>query len=514
MTNSIKEGIENKEGLKELVKPVPKEKSTYANSLLLLRLFLFLKNYKSGVFLDVVREEFFSDKDLRTFQRFIKAIKEMYKDDHAHHIFHIIEPTGESGKRKIMLNVKYLVADKSTFEEQHVFSVMLADALMANVKKCSEDLSSDLDITDIKTAIVNCLINKTAIKAEENDDDFDDSSFVKEVNAERISKQLKAKFYSKKTGYKVYAEDEEATKVLDQVTNALYSNKKLKIKYKSKKSKENKEHIIRPYTLLEYSGVYYIMGTFDDSKKICLFAVDRIKTARMQKEAFCVPTNYSPAQVIERGIGVGDYEEKPIEVELLFRKEVAYYIKERLWHPTQIIEELDDGKVKLFLKVPLSLELNKLIMSFGSMVKVIAPKELALEIKKDRAVPLYDDIEEPKESEKFLYIMVRPKEFPSTRWEAKWDSKGEKLLNMTIRKEIANECIKAKKENKKVFIHKTSYSTQNEEIDAIITCCAYVDEIKEIDSGKYHISFKKHKILNEEPVYNYRKLKKDSYYFC
>jgi len=496
---------------------MPKKKEAYVKSLNLLRLFLYLKQHKAGVSVNEICEEFFGESSVRTIQRFVKAVKETIMDDDGHHIFYIIDTNSDDGKKKLSLNPKYLTGDKVEFEEQQVFSIMLADCLMANIKKAGNDLKSDVDITDIRTEIINFLAKKSADLAEEEsgDEDFDDSKFHKEVNAEKILKNLKAKFYSKKIGYKIYAEDENATKVLDAVTNALYKSCKVKLSYKSRNSTENKEHIIKPYTLLEHNGVYYIMGAFDNSTKPSLFSIDRIKSAKMLKDTFVVPKGYSPASVIERGVGVGDYDDKPMKVELLFRKEVAYYITERFWHTTQQIEKLNDGTVKLSLLVPVSLELNKLILSFGSMVKVLSPKELALEIKEDRSVQLYNDVKDDTiGKEKFLHIIVHPKERPSEQWPVKWDAKGKKPISIITKKEVADECKIAQKACRPIYVHKSGYSNEQTESHATICCCACVDKVKELDEGKYEVVFKEYELLNQEPVCNYKKLDKGSYYFC
>jgi predicted DNA-binding transcriptional regulator YafY len=495
-----------------------KNTKAYTSPLTLLLIFIYLKGHKSGVSLETFKDRFFPTESLRNFQRRIKSYRETFIDEEGNNIFHVFEVSGIEKQKKITLNPKYLIDEKTSFEEQQVFSVMLADCLMANIKKCNDDIRSDLSISDLKTELINFLTKKNLDYAEEEDEDFDEEDFVKQSNAEKIRKKLRTKFYSKKTGYKVYAEDEQATSVLDAVVNALYKSCKLKIVYKSRSAKESKEHIIKPYTLLEHSGVYYIMGAFDQKRKPVLFSVDRLKSAKMLKDKFSMPVGYDPANIVEKGIGVGDFDDIPTKVELLFKKEVAYYIKERFWHQSQFIEDLDDGSVKLTLIIPLGLELNRLILSFGSMVKVLSPYELAMEIKNDRDVPVYDDIESLEEDdcgkEKFLHIIVRPKEIISKSQPVKWDSKGKKLISIISNSDVYEECKKAKANNKAVYIHRTSFEDEKKEIPEKICGSACIDKIKDLGDGKYEISFSNFELLNNDPVYNYKRLKKGNFYYC
>lgn len=491
-----------------------KNTKSYTSPLTLLLIFIYLKKHKTGVNLETFKNRFFPEESIRNFQRRIKSYKEIFIDEEGNNIFHIFEVSGTEKQKKITLNPKYLIDEKTSFEEQQVFSVMLADCLMANIKKCSDDMSSDLSISDLKTELINFLTKKNLNQAEENDEDFDEDDFIKESNSEKIRKKLRTKFYSKKTGYKIYAEDEKATAVLDAVVNSLYKSCKLKIVYKSKSAKESKEHIIKPYTLLEHSGVYYIMGAFDEKRKPALFSVDRIKSAKMLKDKFVMPKDYDPAVIVEKGIGVGDFDDIPTKVELLFKKEVAYYIKERFWHHSQFVESIDDGSVKLTLFVPLSLELNRLILSFGSMVKVLAPYELALEIKNDRDIKLYNDLKEDCSKEKFLHIIVRPKEIESKSQPVKWDSKGKKIISLISNKDLAQECQKALDEKKAVYIHRTRFESGDKEMPEKICGSVCIDKIHKIDNEKFEIIFKDFELLDTSPAYNYKIIKKDTYYYC
>ncbi len=78
------------------------------------------------------------------------------------------------------------------------------------------------------------------------------------------------------------------------------------------------------------------------------------------------------------GVHRGDED---INVEILFSRRVADYVKERIWHSGLHIEEHKSGDVTLFLTVNHLLELKRWILSWGVEARVLAPDSLAREIR-------------------------------------------------------------------------------------------------------------------------------------
>jgi proteasome accessory factor B len=63
-------------------------------------------------------------------------------------------------------------------------------------------------------------------------------------------------------------------------------------------------------------------------------------------------------------------------VRLVFAKEVATYIRERVWHRSQELQERPDGSLELRLETSGRKELTPWILSWLPHVRVIAPLEL------------------------------------------------------------------------------------------------------------------------------------------
>jgi predicted DNA-binding transcriptional regulator YafY len=68
--------------------------------------------------------------------------------------------------------------------------------------------------------------------------------------------------------------------------------------------------------------------------------------------------------------------EKPWKVRLLFAREVASYIRERVWHTSQELRQRRDGSLEMRLQTSGRKELSRWILSWMPHVRVLAPREL------------------------------------------------------------------------------------------------------------------------------------------
>ena len=81
--------------------------------------------------------------------------------------------------------------------------------------------------------------------------------------------------------------------------------------------------------------------------------------------------------------------------EIRFSPSVARYIEERSWHENQTIRREDGGAVILSFPISRIRETAPWILGFGPLAQVLAPPELAAEIRRQAAetAALYDSAE-------------------------------------------------------------------------------------------------------------------------
>jgi predicted DNA-binding transcriptional regulator YafY len=61
---------------------------------------------------------------------------------------------------------------------------------------------------------------------------------------------------------------------------------------------------------------------------------------------------------------------------VIFARALAPYIRERLWHPSQKLRDLPDGRVEMMLTVADTLEVRRWILGYGVQAEVAEPAGL------------------------------------------------------------------------------------------------------------------------------------------
>ncbi|MBI9037708.1 MAG: WYL domain-containing protein [Bacteroidales bacterium] len=165
------------------------------------------------------------------------------------------------------------------------------------------------------------------------------------------------------------------------VFNAIINERVLEINYKpfDKEAYKIKFH---PYYLKQYNNRWFVFG-LDQEKKFpkCNLALDRILNINECSEKY-IKAIIDWDEHFYDIIGVSTQENGEIEeVELIFSKKQANYIKTKPLHPSQKAKFLDTGELKVLLKLIPNTELEMNILFFGEDVKVIKPMSLKSKIK-------------------------------------------------------------------------------------------------------------------------------------
>lgn len=175
-------------------------------------------------------------------------------------------------------------------------------------------------------------------------------------------------------GKKDYRKHRETIELVNQ---ALLEKRTVIVRY-SASSGESGERRIDPYHVWFMGGTIYVVAWCHKRKQIRLFVIDRMEAAKLTADEFEVPEDFSMDEFTKRRFRVMDG--KPVEVKVRFTKNLAQYVKERTWHPTQTMTDNLDGKVTLTMTVEGIAEVKSWILSFGSHAEVLAPNEFRGEI--------------------------------------------------------------------------------------------------------------------------------------
>jgi predicted DNA-binding transcriptional regulator YafY len=126
--------------------------------------------------------------------------------------------------------------------------------------------------------------------------------------------------------------------------------------------------------------LYLVAEDLSESKgKVKTFAVPRFLSANMLDEAYEREAT-PPEELFQGGMAVyNGYE--PEEIVIEFDSDVAYFVRERRWHPSQRVTHLEAGRVRVQFELGQTPELIAWILGFGPSAKVRKPDGLATKIK-------------------------------------------------------------------------------------------------------------------------------------
>jgi predicted DNA-binding transcriptional regulator YafY len=105
-----------------------------------------------------------------------------------------------------------------------------------------------------------------------------------------------------------------------------------------------------------------------------IFAVERMRAVTMLRRTFTVRADFDADAYLNKALGIVQGE--LVTVKVVFAKSLAPYIRERVWHPTQKLRDLPDGRLEMTVDVADTLELRRWILGYGVAVEIIAPAAL------------------------------------------------------------------------------------------------------------------------------------------
>ena len=130
---------------------------------------------------------------------------------------------------------------------------------------------------------------------------------------------------------------------------------------------------IEPLHLLAYHGNWYVLARSRGSDKT--FALSRFGKVEPTGKCFKRPAGFDWRAFSREAFGIA-HGEKPERIRLLFSAKVATYIRERVWHPSQILRERRDGSLEMRLETSGHKELVRWVLSWMPDVEVLAPRSL------------------------------------------------------------------------------------------------------------------------------------------
>ncbi len=167
------------------------------------------------------------------------------------------------------------------------------------------------------------------------------------------------------------------------ITEALLKNIPIEITYHSPHSGAETTRKILPLHLLLYMGSWHVIAWCSVKKALRDFMVSRIGSAKLLGEQLALPSNLPSAkEYVRKNFGIMQGK-KGVPIKLRFSHEVSAWVREQVWHPTQKTAIGRDGSLVLSFPVADFREVTRRILFYGADVKVLSPKSLAKELRKE-----------------------------------------------------------------------------------------------------------------------------------
>jgi predicted DNA-binding transcriptional regulator YafY len=179
-----------------------------------------------------------------------------------------------------------------------------------------------------------------------------------------------------------YAPHQES---LVKTVQAMQEKRICKITYQAGYKDRPETLFIKPLRLFTFKETMYLFTQLARTpgktiKFDPLLALHRIQHVAITDRYFEYPKNFDFTKIIQCNAGLINGRTFNAEVE--FCDWAARYVSERIWGPDQKIVRLENGNVRLKLKVSAELEFISWILSFQNSAKLIKPQTLVHQMKR------------------------------------------------------------------------------------------------------------------------------------
>lgn len=169
-------------------------------------------------------------------------------------------------------------------------------------------------------------------------------------------------------------------KTFQVVSEAVRKCGVLAFEYKKLNALSYEKRIIEPYHLACIQNQWYCFGHDINRREMRTFVLARMRLAEGTGQTFPKPKRFSLKDHLKDSLGVFSGKGKH-NIRIRFDKFAAQLIRERIWHPSQSIQELTGDELEFRLTLSSLNEIEPWILSWGAHAKVTGPKELVQKIR-------------------------------------------------------------------------------------------------------------------------------------
>ncbi len=169
-------------------------------------------------------------------------------------------------------------------------------------------------------------------------------------------------------------------KLIEAITHSLLERRRMKITYWTPSREEETERTIEPYRLWYVNGALYMVAYCHVRKGVRTFLIDRVREWELTEKHYEIPEDFDFEEYSTKGWKVLGGE-KEREVVVRVHPILKPQITEQIWHPTQEVEELPDGWLRVSFRLGALEEVKTWVQGYAPYIIVEKPGELINEIR-------------------------------------------------------------------------------------------------------------------------------------
>lgn len=286
-----------------------------------------------------------------------------------------------NNKRRFFLRyisiIQKLRANSASFDELKSFlkrqSRDTGEDLSTSKRTFQRDLNDIRDIFDID------------IKTDSSNNYFisDDGDLARMTRVLETFDQLDLLYRTKNPTKYIYYENrlQSGSQYFHGILHAIHNRHPINFRHEKYWEDSISFRTVEPLAIKESHHRWYLIAKDRKDKKIKSFGMDRINELQIEKEKFEYPKNFDVDKMFGDSFGVitiGDAQ----EIILSFDSDQRKYLGSLKIHYTQQELACDKDEYRISLKMKITYDLIKEILSYGDAVEVVEPKSLRREIRK------------------------------------------------------------------------------------------------------------------------------------
>lgn len=175
-----------------------------------------------------------------------------------------------------------------------------------------------------------------------------------------------------------FVEYEKLVPVIDDLVDAIAKRKKCRVVYESRWKKTRRDHTVSPHRLLWHDGALYCYVTIDGVDDITTLAVHRLREVDILSDNAVAPC--LDLDVHARS-AFGIFVSKSLEeVVIVVDADAAWRFEERTFHPDEVKERLEDGRLRYSLMTGAKQEILPWVLSFAGKAELLKPASWRAEL--------------------------------------------------------------------------------------------------------------------------------------